>query len=100
MIFLPCKYKGMNLFSLLMTLTLFSGIFLAINQWASHQRHRAMQIYQYVQAIQIAENQQQKRLFGLAEPEVRQNKLEFRLEYGENSVKVRYDLGNVNLTFQ
>lgn len=53
------QFKGMSLLTLLIAITLFSGIFVVINQWASQQRKSAVEIYQRYQAIQIAENQKQ-----------------------------------------
>ncbi|WP_425427447.1 DUF5374 domain-containing protein [Avibacterium endocarditidis] len=75
----PLKYKGMNLFSLLMTLTLFSGIFLSINQWLTHQRQSAVKIYQDLQAISIAHNQHQRLFMGLSCQTQIENQLIFHL---------------------
>lgn len=74
------NYKGMNFLSLLVTLVLFSGIFLAINRWISYQQKSAVEIYQRYQAVQIIENQKQRLFLGLdCEPKVEQNQLTFSL---------------------
>lgn len=57
--------KGMSLLSLLVTLSVFSGLFLTFNQWGNLQRKSAVEIYQRFQAIQIVENQHQRRFLGL-----------------------------------
>ncbi|MFZ7108429.1 DUF5374 domain-containing protein [Avibacterium avium] len=94
----PLKYKGMNLFSLLMTLTLFSGIFLSINQWLTHQRQSAVKIYQDLQAISIAHNQQQRLFMGQGcQTQIEQNQLIFHLHCHKNKVTVRYPTGETSL---
>ncbi len=90
--------QGMRLITLLVTLSLFSGIFLAINQWVNVQRQTANEIYQRYQAIQIAENQQQRQFLGLScETEVKQNQLTFSVSCLGERVKVRYILGEIGL---
>ncbi|WP_373100696.1 MULTISPECIES: DUF5374 domain-containing protein [Pasteurellaceae] len=92
------NYKGMNLLSLLVTLTLFSGIFLSVNQWIATQRQSAVNIYQRYQAIQIAENQRQRLFLGLAcQPRVEQNQLTFRISCSPAQVSVRYPAGEIVL---
>lgn len=92
-------YRGMNFTSLLVTLTLFSGIFLTINQWTSHQRQSAVQIYQVSQAIQIGENQQQRRLAKLpCQTQVQQNGLMFKIQCDASAVRVSYTSGEIKLT--
>ncbi|URL07065.1 DUF5374 domain-containing protein [Avibacterium sp. 21-595] len=94
----PLKYQGMNLLALLMTLTLFSGIFLSINQWLAYQRQSAVKIYQDLQAISIAHNQQQRLFMGLScQTHIEQNQLIFHLNCQENKVTVRYPTGETNL---
>ncbi|MCW9698708.1 MULTISPECIES: DUF5374 domain-containing protein [unclassified Avibacterium] len=94
----PLKYQGMNLLALLMTLTLFSGIFLSINQWLAYQRQSAVKIYQDLQAISIAHNQQQRLFMGLScQTHIEQNQLIFHLNCHENKVTVRYPTGETNL---
>ncbi|WP_418883947.1 DUF5374 domain-containing protein [Bisgaardia hudsonensis] len=85
------KYKGMSLLSLLMTLSLFSGIFLSINQWTSYQRKSAVEIYQHYQALQIAENQKQRLFLKLAcQHRIIQNDLTFTIQCANKKVKVQY----------
>ncbi len=92
------NYQGMNLLSLLVTLTLFSGIFLSVNQWIAVQRHSAVEIYQRYQAIQIAENQRQRLFLGLAcQPRVEQNRLTFRISCSPTQVTVHYPVGEIVL---
>ena len=46
MILKPIKlYNGISLLSFLLTLTLFSGLFLTINEWLGYQRKSAVEIY-------------------------------------------------------
>ncbi|WP_386695942.1 MULTISPECIES: DUF5374 domain-containing protein [unclassified Lonepinella] len=98
MILFPKFKQGMGLVTLLVALSLFSGIFLAINQWANIQRKTASEIYQRYQAIQIAENQQQRQFLGLnCESGVEQNQLKFSINCIGDKVKVRYILGEISL---
>ena len=90
--------KGMSLLSFLFTLSIFSGVFLSINQWSDQQRKSAVDIYQRFQAVQIAENQKQRQFLGLScEDKVMQNKLEFDVQCRGDSVRVRYPRGEINL---
>lgn len=92
-------YRGMNFTSLLVTLTLFSGIFLIINQWTSYQRQSAVQIYQVSQAIQIGENQQQRRLANLpCQTQVQQNGQVFKIQCQASVVRISYAGGEIKLT--
>ena len=92
-------YRGMNFTSLLVTLTLFSGIFLTINQWTSYQRQSAVQIYQVSQAIQIGENQQQRRLANLpCQTQVQQNGQVFKIQCQASVVRISYAGGEIKLT--
>ena len=91
-------FKGMSLLSFLFTLSIFSGVFLSINQWSDQQRKSAVDIYQRFQAVQIAENQKQRQFLGLScENKVMQNKLEFDMQCIGDSVRVRYPRGEINL---
>ena len=91
-------FKGMSLLSFLFTLSIFSGIFLSINQWGDQQRKSAVNIYQRFQAVQIAENQKQRQFLGLScEDKVMRNKLEFDVQCIGDSVRVRYPRGEINL---
>ena len=91
-------FKGMSLLSFLFTLSIFSGVFLSINQWSNQQRKSAVDIYQRFQAVQIAENQKQRQFLGLScENKVMQNKLEFDMQCIGDSVRVRYPRGEINL---
>ncbi|PVX32385.1 prepilin peptidase dependent protein C [Pasteurella langaaensis DSM 22999] len=91
------QFKGMSLLTLLIVITLFSGIFLAINQWASQQRKSAVEIYQRYQAIQIAENQKQRRFLGMpCENQLHQNAIKFSIECAER-ITVRYPAGKITL---
>jgi len=97
MIFTLNRFKGMSLLTLLLAMTFFSGIFLAINQWASQQRKSAVEIYQRYQAIQIAENQKQRRFLAMpCEHKIRQNHITFSIECGEQ-VTVAYPTGKITL---
>lgn len=97
MIFGSNLFKGMSLLSLLISLTAFSGIFLAVNQWTSYQRKSAVEIYQRYQAIQIAENQKQRQFLGLdCENTVFQNGIRFQVQCGIPLI-VRYPAGEIRL---
>lgn len=90
--------RGMSLLTLLVTLGIFSGIFLSINQWHSIQRKSAVEIYQRFQGIQIAENQRQRLFLGLpCESSVTQNELRFQISCQLNKVTVRYPQGEITL---
>lgn len=90
--------KGMSLFSLLVTLSIFSTVFLSVNQWASQQRKSAVEIYQRFQAIQIAQNQRQRQFLGLAcEHSVRLNKQDFAVNCSADKVIVAYPKGEISL---
>jgi len=52
--------------SLLLALSIFSGLFLIFNRWTTEQRKSAVRIFQEFQAIQIAENQAQRQFLGLS----------------------------------
>lgn len=88
----------MNLFSLLVALTLFSGIFLSVNQWISYQRKSAVKIYQSSQALSIAMNQKYRQFLDLnCQAKVEQNALTFQIYCEDNKVEVHYPLGKISL---
>ena len=92
------NHKGMSLLSLLVTLSVFSGLFLTFNQWGNLQRKSAVEIYQRFQAIQLAENQHQRRFLGLpCESYVLQNQTRFRVTCTQNQVTVKYPRGEIRL---
>ena len=47
------NHKGMSLLSLLVTLSVFSGLFLTFNQWGNLQRKSAVEIYQRFQPFNL-----------------------------------------------
>ena len=84
--------------SLLVTLSVFSGLFLTFNQWGNLQRKNAVEIYQRFQAVQIAENQHQRRFLGLpCESNVLQNQIHFRITCTQNQITVKYPRGEISL---
>ena len=89
--------KGMSLVSLLVTLSVFSGLFLTFNQWGNLQRKSAVEIYQRFQAIQLAENQHQRFLGLPCESNVLQNQIRFRVTCTQNQVTVKYPRGEISL---
>lgn len=92
MILIP--YKGMSLAGVLVALTVFSGILLSFQQWTSYQSRSAVEIYQRFQAIQIAENQQQRQLFGLpCQAFLVQNQIPFQVNCQDKIV--RYPMGEI-----
>ncbi|HDR1021152.1 TPA: DUF5374 domain-containing protein [Pasteurella multocida] len=92
------QYKGIGLTSFLLALTLFSGIALSVMHWSANHRKSAVEIYQFSQAIQIAENQKQRQFLGLeCEKQVHQNNLIFLIECGEKHISVRYPMGKITL---
>lgn len=90
--------KGMTLISLLVTLSIFSTLFLALNQWTAHQRKSAVEIYQRFQAIQIAQNQHQRQFLGLpCENRVQLNQQGFMVNCTGEKVVVVYPQGEISL---
>ncbi|WP_420913777.1 DUF5374 domain-containing protein [Aggregatibacter actinomycetemcomitans] len=68
------------------------------NQWGNVQRKSAVEIYQRFQAIQIAENQHQRRFLGLpCESQVQQNQIRFQVICSQNQVSVKYPRGEISL---
>ncbi len=71
---------------------------LEFNQWGNVQRKSAVEIYQRFQAIQIAENQHQRRFLGLpCESQVQQNQIRFQVICSQNQVSVKYPRGEISL---
>ena len=92
------RQKGMSLLSLLVTLSVFSGLFLTFNQWGNVQRKSAVAIYQRFQAIQLAENQRQRQFLGLScESSIHQNHIHFHITCTQNQVTVKYPRGEISL---
>ncbi len=92
------RQKGMSLLSLLVTLSVFSGLFLTFNQWGNLQRKSAVEIYQRFQAIQLAENQRQRQFLGLScESSIHQNHIHFHITCTQNQVTVKYPRGEISL---
>ena len=90
--------KGMSLTTLLFSLALFSVLFIAFNHWTASQRKSAVKTYQDFQAIQIAENQAQRQLLGLAcEQLIQQNGLTFRVQCQNERVIVRYPMSEISI---
>ena len=86
--------KGMSLMSLLLALSIFSGLFLIFNRWTTEQRKSAVRIFQELQAIQIAENQAQRQFLGLScENSVQQNGIQFSIQCSHHQVNIRYPQG-------
>jgi len=78
--------NGMSLMSLLLALSIFSGLFLIFNRWTTEQRKSAVRIFQEFQAIQIAENQAQRQFLGLScENSVQQNGIQFTIQCSQNN---------------
>lgn len=90
------KYKGISLMSLLVALTLFSGIFLAMTKWTSFQREKYAKIYHSLQGAQIAEGQKQRMVFGLpCQTKIKQNHIEFQVRCTSNRVIVRSSMSQI-----
>ncbi|PJG84607.1 DUF5374 domain-containing protein [Conservatibacter flavescens] len=91
-------HKGMSLVSLLITLTIFSGLFFVIHQWSATQRKSAVKTYQHYQGVQIAENQLQRQWIGLpCQHTIRQNAIKFEVSCEQTKVTVRFPVGEVVL---
>lgn len=89
-------YRGASLLSVLLALTLFSSIFIAMQSWAHFQRQSAVQIYQRFQAIQIAENQKQRQFLGLGcLSQVQQNQMTFHIHCQNDRISVSYPMGKI-----
>ena len=78
--------KGMSLMSLLLALSIFSGLFLIFNRWTSEQQKSAVRIFQEFQAIQIAENQAQRQFLGLS-VKIAYNKMAFNFQFNAVIIK-------------
>lgn len=66
--------KGASLYSVLMAISLFLGVFMALEQWQTYQHRTATSLFLQRQAIQMQYNQKQRRFLGLAcEKQVTQN---------------------------
>jgi len=76
--------------SLLLALSIFSGLFLIFNRWTTEQRKSAVRIFQEFQAIQIAENQAQRQFLGFS---VEQNGIQFAIQCSHHQVNIRYPQG-------
>lgn len=84
--------------SVMLTLALFSILFLAFNQWTANQRKSAVKIYQDFQALQIAENQAARQFLGLpCEQKVKQNGNTFQVQCQGNQVLIRSPQGEFSL---
>ncbi|WP_101776097.1 DUF5374 domain-containing protein [Pasteurella oralis] len=91
-------YKGMSLLSLLLTLGVFSGLFLSVNQWLAIQRQNAIRIYHTVQVMQIAENQKQRQFLGLdCEKQTKQNNIRFQIECTSEKATVKSSFVQITL---
>lgn len=88
----------MSLFFVMITLTLFSSIFISLNQWLSYQRKSAFQIYQSLQATSIVANQKYRQLAKLnCQSKVEQNGIIFQIYCEQDKVKVVYPTGEMSL---
>ncbi|GJH42036.1 DUF5374 domain-containing protein [Pasteurella canis] len=91
-------YKGMTLLSLLVTLSIFSVIFLSINQWLAMQRQCMNRIYHETQVIQIAENQKQRQFLGLdCEKQTKQNSVLFQIKCTSGKITVSSPFAQITL---
>lgn len=90
--------KGMSLTSIMLTLALFSTLFLAFNQWTANQRKSAVKIYHDFQALQIAENQANRQFLGEScEQRVTQNGVQFHVRCETNQVVIQSSQGEFSL---
>ena len=90
--------KGMSMLSMLVSLSVFSVLFLTFNQWGNVQRKSAVEIYQRFQALQLAENQRQRQFLGLScESSIHQNHIHFHITCTQNQVTVKYPRGEIRI---
>lgn len=93
------SYSAESTFSILLVVFIFSIIVLSLSNWqewhiSSNEKH-----YQRQQAMLIAENQIDLQLAGSAcEPEVKINRLTFKIECNEQRIKVSYPMGDFTLS--
>ncbi|NBI12394.1 hypothetical protein GVX81_01875 [[Haemophilus] felis] len=88
--------KGSSLITFLLALTLFSAILLVFQKWSEQQTKQAQITYQRYQAIQIAENQKQRQMFGLGcQSKIEMNGLQFRVHCQNNQISVTYPMGEI-----
>lgn len=91
-------YAGASLIALLFALSLFSLLVLGFSQWHRQQERQANQLFLHQQAWQIALNQKNRLLAGLAcENQVQQNGLDFQIQCSAPQVIVRYLGGEIRL---
>ncbi|TDQ59887.1 prepilin peptidase dependent protein C [Mesocricetibacter intestinalis] len=84
--------------SFLFSLMLFSVVFIAVGRWHGQQRKTAVEIYQRYQALQIADNQRQRRLLGLpCSASCRRNRIMFHIYCQGEEIKVSYPSGEIIL---
>ncbi|MDU8924071.1 DUF5374 domain-containing protein [Pasteurellaceae bacterium LIM206] len=85
--------------SFLLALSSFTILLLAVQQWGYYQRQSAVLNFQFLQAVQIAENQLQRQYLGLScEKQVRQNEVGFTITQCDRArISVHYPAGEFNL---
>ena len=72
--------------SLLLALSIFSGLFLIFNRWTTEQRKSAVRLFQEFQA--------QRQFLGLScENSVEQNDIQFSIQCSHHQVNIRYPQG-------
>ncbi|MFC0309581.1 DUF5374 domain-containing protein [Gallibacterium trehalosifermentans] len=90
--------QGHSVMSVLVGVSLLSMILLLGQVWLNQQQQQTAKLWQYAQALQIAENQQSLRLLDLpCQRQVEQNQLQFRIYCNSEHIIVEYPLGKVNI---
>ncbi|MFC0322654.1 DUF5374 domain-containing protein [Gallibacterium melopsittaci] len=89
---------GHSLMSILVALGLLSLLLLFGQRWLNQQQYQMAKLWQYAQALQIAENQQSLRF--IQQPcqyQVEQNGIMFRIRCEAEQITVEYPLGNITI---
>lgn len=91
--------KAENTLSIMMAVMISSILLLTYSQWQGRQNYAQMQIFQQLEAMQIAENQIVLKMAKLpCETEISQNKLRFNVSCEQNRIRVEYPLGLFEVT--
>ncbi|SNV79068.1 DUF5374 domain-containing protein [Haemophilus pittmaniae] len=86
--------SGHGLLGLLYALAISAFLILLFSHWSSGLNYEAMRRYQHNQAIEIAENQLNRRWAGMrCENALRENSIEFQISCTSDDVMVKYPLG-------
>lgn len=91
-------YKGNTLMEIVVVLSFLSVMLLTGQRWLNQQQQQTAKLWQYAQALQIAENQQTLQLLEQScQSQVTQNKVTFLIRCEADMIIVEYPLGQVKI---